>query len=85
MATLANPDISLIRMGSGPKLSGLARVNCTANTCTMYSQSCLFWTPWDPMKLSLLQRCPHFTGLFIHNCIALGPQLPVLIIEVSLF
>ena len=48
------------------------------------SQTCLFRTPWDPMKLSLLQRCPHFTGSFIHIYIALGPQLPVLIIEVSL-
>ena len=30
-----------------------------------YSQTCLFRTPWDPMKLFLLQRCPHFTGSFI--------------------
>ncbi len=41
--------------------------------------------PWDPMKLSLLQRYPYFTGSFIqHIYIALGPPLPVLIIEVSL-
>ncbi len=51
----------------------------------IYSQTGLFRIPWDPMKLSLLQRCPHFTGSFIHIYIALGPQLPVLIIEVSLF
>ena len=30
-------------------------------------------------------RCPYFTGSFIHIYIAMGPQLTVLIIEVSLF
>ncbi len=63
-------------------------VNGNIHTISMsmyYSQTCLFRTPLDPMKLSLLQRCPHFTGSFIHIYIALGPQLPVLIIEVSLF
>ncbi len=31
----------------------------------------------------LLQRCPYFTGSLIHIYIPMGPQLPVLIMEVS--
>ncbi len=63
----------------------IVHVHVLYNGHVLYSQTCLFRIHWDPMKLSLLQRCPHFTVLFMYIYIALGPQLPVLIIEVSLF
>ena len=49
-----------------------------------YSQTFLFWTPWDP------KNCPYYKGAHISEVhyyiyIAMGPRLSVLIIEVSLF
>ena len=51
----------------------------------MIVHNCLFQTPWDP------KSCPHYRGVLISQVhlytfiIAMGPQLTVLIIEVSLF
>ena len=48
----------------------------------MYSQTCLFWSPWDP------KHCPDYRSVLIsevHIYIVMGPRLTVLIIEVSLF
>ena len=32
---------------------------------TVYSRTCVLWTPWDQPKVSRLSRCPDFPGQFI--------------------
>ena len=58
----------------------LILAQCTVH---MYSQTCLFRTSWGP------KNCPDYRGALIsqvsHIYIAMGPQLTVLIIKVSLF